>query len=187
MHSCFRAFAATVAIAGSSAALSGCFLNEIASPCVRMNPLTGKVSARHATDLEGVWRLATIDGRPIPTTGYALPGSTSLLMSGVLAFTATDRLWADDCETIRRSDGLATAYYRLQKDGVESEKYQNGFYERDFEAATASLNALGRSVPMEIGENLSREPIRITVRANIPVPILGDVTYVLEFRRSVTQ
>ncbi len=184
MHPCFRALAASIAIAGSGAALSGCFLNEIVSPCVRLNPLTGKVSAKHITDLEGVWRLATIDGQPIPVTGYALPGSQDLLMSGALEFSATDRLWADDCKTIRRSDGLAAAYYRLRRNGVDSEKYQNGFYERDFEAFTASLNALGRSTPMEVGTDMAGAPSRVTIRAKIPVPILGDITYVLEFRRS---
>lgn len=184
MHPWFRAFAATIAIAGSGVALSSCFLNEIASPCVRLNPLTGKVSSYHITDLEGVWRLATIDGRPIPVSGYALPGSPDLLMSGTLQFSATDRLWADDCKTIRRSDGLAAAYYQLRRNGFDSEKYQNGFYTRDFEARTASLNALGRSTPMEVEVAMNGEPSAVIVRATIPVPIFGDITYVLEFRRS---
>jgi hypothetical protein len=150
-------------------AATGCGTDDITEVC---DLSYDEVSSEF---LDGVWALATVGGRPIPSTGFAVPLRSDRLRAGSLEFRTRD-IPRGNCDRPKKSEGVVIATYLLADDAGRPKfpsKVQAGSFEIDHETGTVTLRALGRSVVAP------RNGSTLTVTAD--VPLFG--TYVLTFTR----
>ena len=98
--------------------------------------------------MDGVWALATVDGSPIPATGYVIQGKSDRVRAGSIEFRTRD-VPLGSCERPKESTGVAIATYLLADNTGRPKspsKVQAGSFTYKHEAGTLTLRALGRSV-----------------------------------------
>lgn len=177
----------------SFSALSGCEAwNYLVVPCGETDQFDQQTNTlKNKSRLDGAWILQTIDGKPIPSQGYALPEAnplkpTKYLRSGYLYFVTTTANFSDDCKVLRSSDGTAMAHYVLTVTGSSQEKTYPGRFWAEHEERTATLGAGEYLLPIQLTVvppvSSDNAPNTMTARATIGEFGIG-FTYTLVFRR----
>lgn len=166
--------------------LPACDITRLTTPCGNSQYSEDGRFLAAKDRIDGLWRLTTIDGSPIPASGYALPKSplsqapTKFLRAGILVFTTTSANFSDDCGTLKNSSGTALAQYVLTVSGTNNRKEYPGRFSADhLNPRVATLGAGEYTLPIEITGTPAHT---MTARATIEEFGIG-FTYVLVFKR----
>lgn len=183
-----RLFGGLAVLVTIAAITSGCdTLIEFIEPCHGRDTFlmnSGAALGEVDTHLDGDYKLATIDGRPIAAGGYAIPGRSDgkKLLGGRLHFNSTNTEYSGNCNKLIRSSGSVLAYYQTTTNGqVKDDIYRGGTFTRDHENNTSSMGAFGYSVPLTVELPFGR------AREVTLVALIGEfgigITYTLKFTR----
>ena len=183
-----RVLGGLAVLATTAVITTGCFddIYDLFEPCHSRDQylLLGQAIGVVDTHLDGDYTLASIDGNPIASGGYRIPGRQDgkKLLGGRLHFNSTNTEYSGDCNKLVRSSGSVLVYYQTTTNGVTNENiYRGGTFKRDHEANTASIGAFGYEAPLTVAPATAR-PTSITLAAFIGEFGIG-VTYTLKFTR----
>lgn len=173
-----RFIMATVCVLATSTIVTSCDLLESAlAPC----PPT---SEPDDTLMDGLWRLTTIDGKPIPEgTGFKLPGVEKYLMSGSAFFTTTAKQQDGNCKAVLQSSGYIDFLYKIRTPASTNSSMYPGRFRRDHEDNTTSLGADKYTVQAEVS-GPDNVPAHMEITAEVKVLGIG-VEYTLVFERRI--
>ena len=183
-----RVLAGLAVLATTAVITTGCFddVYDLFEPCHSRDAylLEGPTSGEVDVHVDGEYTLASIDGNPISSAGYVIPGRKDgkKLLGGRLYFNSTNTEYSGDCNKLVRSSGSVLVYYQTTTNGVTKEDvYRGGTFRRDHEANTASMGAFGYEAPLTVAPATAK-PTSITLAAFIGEFGIG-VTYTLKFTR----
>lgn len=166
---------------GLIVSINGCAeVEALLKPC----KVTNQDLARMGV-LDYEWSLVSIDGKPIPTEGYPIPGKNIRLFQAKLYFTTSSADLDATCTSLTQSSGVVEAEYATGPSS-NSRQYNTYFgrFARDHEADVTVLGASGHSLPVAV----DLTPGRATLVGQFEVKIFGvGVTYRLGFERNTTR
>jgi hypothetical protein len=122
-----------LAVLGAAVLMSGC---SMLNPCQD----TGN-------SINGTWAIVSVNGQPIPTTGYPLPSGSDRLAAGTLSF----QMLREECEgdVLTVEEGPVVADYTLLTAAGAPKPSQTyaGSFSHSLIGTRVSVSADGRTVP----------------------------------------
>ena len=169
---------ATMIFVGSS---SGCA--EFIDPCKKDIHVAGAADPFNNNLLSGrTWTLVSVNGVPIPATGFRVPDATARLYGGSLDFRTTDWWGNDECTATFESVGNVIGTYDVHDPGSLSIPGQNaGSFHARHEAGTVTFAAAKATKTATLQGEVG---LRWIIADNISIRNLGNGLYRLAFQES---
>jgi len=171
------ALAAALCVGASSGcweALDPCWINPDRDPGNTHDILRTLLSASSG------WDLTTINGSPIPVTGFRAPDATARLYAGQLTFQTRDWWGNNKCTSAFESVGTVSGRYDVHLPGAPSQPGSSaGSFHAKHEAGTVIFAAAKATKSGELKGEIGYRTLTV---ANIRIRNLGDGLYDLVFK-----
>jgi len=170
---------AVVAALLSVGASLGC--DEFIDPCKKDIHVAGAADPFTNNLLSGrTWTLVSVNGVPIPATGFQVPDATARLYGGSLDFRTTDWWGNDECSATFESVGNVIGTYDVHAPGTLGIPGQNaGSFHARHEAGTVTFAAAKATKTATLQGEVG---LRWIIADNISIRNLGNGLYRLAFQ-----